>query len=192
MLGLGASDLGLRCKESSELNSTAISHRIQAVRLLNQAFLAPPKDGHELDARFATLLILTFQSACMSEGLTDFLTMLRGCILQRALEDAPNSCFAYLMPNHSLVMEQRISEAQLESLDIEYLDEAMMSLAALKPYCKPGVEQQFHELLCQVIQHAYISLPMGGFHCVQDHIHTIFLLTKCSLLLVYWSIRLRR
>jgi len=192
MLGLGASDLSLRCKESSELNSTAIAHRIQAVRLLNQAFLTPPKDGYELDARFATLVILTFQSACMSEGLTDFLTMLRGCILQRAPEGAPNSCFAYLMPNHSLVMEQRLSEAQLESLDIECLDQAMMSLAALKPYCKPGVEEQFHELLCQVIQHAYISLTSGGLHNVQDHIPKIFVLTKCSLLLVYWSIWLHR
>ena len=164
MLALGASDLGLRCRDSSEMNSLAMTHRIRAVGLLNQAILAPPKEAHELDARFATLLILTFQSACMSEGLTDFLTMLRGCYLQETHQNATNSYFASLEHDHLIaVMDRRILQAQLEALDSKCLDQVMLSLTALGPFCKPGMEQQFLNHLCRVTQLAYTSPSSGQF-----------------------------
>jgi hypothetical protein len=158
MLGLGASDLALKSSNPLDFNSSALVHRVQAVRLLNQAVAAPPKDRYEADARFATLMVLTFQTACMPEAWTDFFTMLRGCVLHGEQVDENGSCFiSFMQSNHFATMEERFNEAQLEVMDPQSLDHATASLAALKPHCKPGIEQEYQELLSELIKEAYVS-----------------------------------
>lgn len=163
MLGLGASDLALVSSSPSDFNSSALAHRVQAFRLLNEAVAMPPKDRYEADARFATVMVLAFQSACMPEALTDFFTILRGCVLHGEQLDEVTSYFgSFLGNNHLATMEERFNEAQPENLDRNCLDQATASLAAIRPYCKPGIEQKYHELLSQVIQQAYVSLKNCG------------------------------
>ncbi|KAF5694498.1 hypothetical protein FDENT_1110 [Fusarium denticulatum] len=79
MLALGASHLGL-CN-GNDYNSGAISHRIKAIKSLNSALSTPCQTKEEGDARYATLMALTWQSSYMADGMQEFLSMLRGCTI---------------------------------------------------------------------------------------------------------------
>lgn len=94
----------------------------------------------------------------MPEAWTDFFTMLRGCVLHGERVDEDDSYFvAFMRSNHFATMEERFNEVQLEVLDPQSLDHATASLAALKPHCKPGIEQEYHELLSELVKQAYVS-----------------------------------
>jgi hypothetical protein len=94
----------------------------------------------------------------MAEAWTDFLTMLRGCVLHGEQVDEEDSYFvSFMRSNHFATMDERFNEAQLEVLDPQSLDHATASLAALKPHCKPGIEQEYHELLSGLVKEAYVS-----------------------------------
>ncbi|KAF5618618.1 hypothetical protein F52700_12138 [Fusarium sp. NRRL 52700] len=79
MLALGASHLGL-CN-GTDYNSDAISHRVKAIKSLNSALDTPCQTKEEGDARYATLMALTWQSSYMADGMQEFLSMLRGCTI---------------------------------------------------------------------------------------------------------------
>jgi hypothetical protein len=112
MLGLAASDLALTSSNPLDFNSSALAHRVQAVRLLNRAVSTPLKDRYEADARFATLMVLTFQSACMPAALTDFLTMRRSCVVHGFQVDEMESYFvSFMRDNHSATMDVRLDTA---------------------------------------------------------------------------------
>ncbi|KAL2204330.1 hypothetical protein CC79DRAFT_1372337 [Sarocladium strictum] len=77
VLALGASHLGL-CN-GTDYRSDALSHRVSAITSLNTALSTPCQTKEEGDARYATLMALTFQSSYMDDGMSEFLAMLRGC-----------------------------------------------------------------------------------------------------------------
>ncbi|KAM5343975.1 hypothetical protein ACJ41O_012512 [Fusarium nematophilum] len=77
MLGLAASHLSL-C-DTMDYSSQALSHRVQAIRLLNQALSKPCPSKAEAEARFAATMALAFQASHMPNGMLEFLVMLRGC-----------------------------------------------------------------------------------------------------------------
>lgn len=163
MLGLGASDLAMLSSNLSNFNSSALSHRVRSIQLLKQATSQPPKDKYEADARFATIMVLAQQSAYIPEALTDYFTILRGCVLHGGQVDEEASCFASLLgDNHLEAMEERFNNLQLDYLDRQCLDPATESLAALQPYCMPGIEQEYHMFLSELIRQAYVSPKNGG------------------------------
>lgn len=77
MLGLGASHLGLLTP--SDYNKVALKHRVTAIRELNSHLSKPNISKSGGEAAFAAMLVLTFQSSYMADGMVDFLTMVRGC-----------------------------------------------------------------------------------------------------------------
>ncbi|PNP59230.1 hypothetical protein FNYG_14990 [Fusarium nygamai] len=77
MLGLAASHLSL-CGDT-DYSTHALSHRVHAIALLNQALSKPCKSKVEASARFATVMALVFQSSYMPEGMVEFMIMIRGC-----------------------------------------------------------------------------------------------------------------
>jgi hypothetical protein len=79
ILALAASHLN--AVSSANVAEAAISHRILAVKSLNEALSIPPKSRGEQDARMAASLALAFQSSHLQDGLFEFLTMIRGCNL---------------------------------------------------------------------------------------------------------------
>ncbi|KAJ4357987.1 uncharacterized protein N0V89_002564 [Didymosphaeria variabile] len=79
ILALAASHLD--AVSSANVAEEAISHRILAVKALNDALSVPPKTRNERDARMAAALALAFQSSHLQDGLLEFLTMVRGCNL---------------------------------------------------------------------------------------------------------------
>lgn len=161
MLALGASHLSITTE--SDLNSQALAHRVEAVNLLNKALARPAVSKEEADARFAAFMILTFQSSCMADGIFDFLTMLRGCMFQGKHVRLTDSAFSAFVGenNHLATMEERFTDAQLETLDTKTLGEAVASLAALLPLCETEVELRYHKLLTNIVTFAYTS-PKAG------------------------------
>lgn len=77
MLALGASHLGLL--SNVDYQNVALKHRVRAIEELNQHLSNPNLSMPAGDAAFGAIMALTFQSAYMPDGMTDFLTMIRGC-----------------------------------------------------------------------------------------------------------------
>lgn len=161
MLALGASHLSITTE--SDLNSQALAHRVEAVNLLNKALARPAITKEEADARFAAFMILTFQSSCMADGIFDFLTMLRGCMFQGKHVRMSESAFSSFVGEHSHLskMDERFTDAQLETLDVKTLGEAVASLTALLPLCETEVDLRYHSLLTNIVTFAYTS-PKAG------------------------------
>jgi len=166
MLVLGASHLSISSETSSnELRSQALIHKVEAVKGLNAALSTPPKDRFEADARFAALMVLTFQSSCMGDGLIDFLTMLRGSVLGSAAL-SEDSYFRSLMENrHMETMQERLSHVQLEDIDTAYLDEVNVSLTNIEPLLQHDVEKRYHSLLLELVNNAFTSPKAGNCPC---------------------------
>ena len=78
----------------------AISHRILAVKALNEALSVPPTSRCERDARMGAALVLAFQSSHLEDGLFEFLTMIRGCNLIASDDHLldPDSAFHVSVP----------------------------------------------------------------------------------------------
>lgn len=168
MLALGASHLGLSVQD--DLHQQALAHRVDAVKSLNKALSRPATSKEEADARFATFMVLTFQSTCMPEGLTDFLTMLRGCVLNGDLGD--DSSFNRFTKNrHLRVVIDQISNKEIPSLDTKTLGEAVSSLAGIEPLCTTETEKRYHGILMDVAVKGYHSPKEGELigrecHCL--------------------------
>lgn len=77
MLGLGASHLAVL--SGADYEQAALRHRVTAMTALNEHMKKPKYTRADADAAFAAMLNLTFQAAYMADGLTDFLTLVRGC-----------------------------------------------------------------------------------------------------------------
>jgi hypothetical protein len=161
MLGLGASHLALTTSSQSGLNTSALAHRVEAIQRLNKALAIPAKDKHDADARFAAFMLLTFQSSCLPDGLLDFLTTLRGCIMQGGEVNSESFFVPFLENNHQATMNEKLQDVSLELIDNDLLDKAMASLTDLQVYCRPGVELVYHRLLVEGMQAAYNS-PRDG------------------------------
>jgi hypothetical protein len=160
MLALGASHLNITTTTPAEMESRALNHRIQAVSLLNKALSRPATSKAEADARFATFMNLTFQSTCMKEGLIDFLTMLRGCILQGDLGEL--SAFAsFFHDTHMETMEVHFNKVEMQDLEKDDLDGGVKSLSALEPLLQTDVERRYHKHLIELVFNAYTSPKTG-------------------------------
>lgn len=172
MLALGASHLSITTE--ADLNSQALAHRVEAVNLLNKALARPAVTKEESDARYAAFMILTFQSSCMADGMFDYLTMLRGCMFQGKHVRMSNSAFSAFFREHSHLakVEDKFTDAQLETLDVKTLGEAVASLTALLPLCETDVEFRYHKLLNNVVTFAYTSPKAGkNFPCSEISTH---------------------
>jgi hypothetical protein len=154
MLALGASHLNLII--DGDMESQALTHRIDAMKLLNKALSRPALSKEEADARFATFMVLTFQSTCIPEGFTDFLTMLRGCVLNGQLDE--HSYFkTFTQGRHVDTMNEIMSDSELATIDTKTLGEAVSSLAKIEPLCKTQTEKKYHSILTDVAVKGYTS-----------------------------------
>jgi hypothetical protein len=132
------------------------------VRLLNRALSTPAASPAEADARFAAVLCLTYQSSCMLDGLDDFMTMLRGCVLAGNLgnESIFRTFFAHDYIN---TIKEEPNDEHQRKMNM-CLDDAISSLAALQPLCRPGIERLYNGLLVKLFQAAYFSHRDGWYH----------------------------
>ncbi|KAF2467092.1 uncharacterized protein BDR25DRAFT_235870 [Lindgomyces ingoldianus] len=156
ILALSASHLD--AVSSASVAEEAISHRILAVKSLNEALSVPPKTRSERDARMAAALALAFQSSHLQDGLFEFLTMVRGCNLiagDDALMNADSAFHAFREDGHLQTMKNRLATFQLNGVNRDDLDSAALSLRAIELLNMTDWEKTFWDILVRTVDHAY-------------------------------------
>jgi hypothetical protein len=167
MLGLGASHLALTSPNATAYTPSALSHRILAIRALNTALSEPAMCRISGDARLAAFMVLIFQSACLPrDGLRDYLTMLRGAVLQ-GLNVTVDSIFAdFEQTRHVATMESLLEEegAIVESLEESLVFEELDALQEIERILSDeGPERMFHGLLVESVNAAMANPRSGMF-----------------------------
>ncbi|KAK3295145.1 uncharacterized protein B0H64DRAFT_139576 [Chaetomium fimeti] len=170
MLGLAASHLGIY---GAAVSSHALSHRVKAITLLNQALSTPPKSTAEADARYAAILALAFQASCMPEGMTEFMSMIRGChvIASTTMTEYHDSLFRSFNQSGYGDSVRKIlgaAPAVLKAKEQDLLDGFLKSLRALGPLCTSSLEVKFLASTERVVKVARVS-PTEAFAQLSGH-----------------------
>ncbi|KAK7221034.1 hypothetical protein V2G26_009037 [Clonostachys chloroleuca] len=165
MLGLGASHLAVL--SGADYEQAALRHRVTAMTALNEHMKKPKYTRADADAAFAAMLNLTFQAAYMADGLTDFLTLVRGCFvvgntLLPSFEDSAFKTFAratYVEKLRKLIG----SSGEAESLDATVAEEFCDSLKRLAPICRSVPELQYLAMMQRIANFA-VTNPAESYH----------------------------
>ncbi|KAH6843124.1 hypothetical protein B0I37DRAFT_314112 [Chaetomium sp. MPI-CAGE-AT-0009] len=170
MLGLAASHLGIY---GANVSSHALSHRVKAITLLNQALSTPPKSTADADARFAAIFALAFQASCMPEGMTEFMSMIKGChvIATTSMLEHPDSLFrVFTQDGYGESVRKILGTAPsvLTPKDQDLLSDFLKSLRALGPLCTSSLEVKFLASTERVVQTARVS-PTEAFASFSEH-----------------------
>ncbi|KAF2491020.1 hypothetical protein BU16DRAFT_141498 [Lophium mytilinum] len=156
ILALSASHLD--AVSSANVAEEALSHRILAMKSLNDALSHPAKTRCESDARMAAALALAFQSSHLRDGLYEFLTMVRGCNLiagKDQLMNADSAFHAFRAEGHLATMQNRLANSAYCAISPDHLDRAAESLEMVETLALADWERAFYSTLVQTVQHAY-------------------------------------
>ncbi|KAF2709278.1 hypothetical protein K504DRAFT_431657 [Pleomassaria siparia CBS 279.74] len=141
---------------SASVAKEAISHRILAVKSLNEALSTPPKSRNECDARMAAALALAFQSSHFEDGLFEYLTMVRGCNLIASDESLMDSDSAFhVQDGHLATMRSRVGTSQLACVNRDDLESAFISLSAVQLLDMTDWERTFWDTLVRTVDNAF-------------------------------------
>ncbi|KAF4426550.1 hypothetical protein FACUT_9860 [Fusarium acutatum] len=166
MLAVGASHLGL-CN-GTDYNSDAISHRVKAIKSLNSALSTPCQTKEEGDARYATLMALTWQSSYMADGMQEFLSMLRGCTIVSKcsvfqFEDSVFRIFS--IEGHVQRVNDINNGFDIGLSDHEAIDAGIASIKAIAPLGQSTLEISLAAALQSILEMSR-STCVGAFGAV--------------------------
>jgi hypothetical protein len=159
MLALSASDIEATSgKPSSELAQAAISHRILAIKSFNRALSAGLHTFEEGNAMLATCWILLYQSILIDQGLSEYLTFVRGCVLVLLQMGSKNLKLLFM----NLVSDDEIEKTRpylqhMPAVDLRSVDAAYASLEGLRPLCEREVEKMLQQRLLEIVRNFYLS-----------------------------------
>lgn len=159
IIAMSASHLSL-CT-GVDMKSVALHHRLLAIEGSNAAISQPRTKGSDGDALLAACYALTFQSSYMSDGLSEFFHMVRGCHTlsgQFKAEKLPMALSISAM-DHFQKMESRLSD--LPQISPEVVGRAEESLRLLLPLIKRPVDVEFYQHLIATIAAAKLSSLSG-------------------------------
>lgn len=162
MLALGASHLNL-CKygHGDDFDAIAISHRVKAINSINVALDTPCRSIEDMDARFAALMALTFQSSYMPDGMQEFISMMRGCnIVQETnkLFGERSSVFADFSSEVHVDKVMELHQGRSSDSPNHHLWESgICSLALLEQHCRGVGELRLLEALRTILRLAATS-----------------------------------
>lgn len=162
MLGLSASHLSLAV--GRDYKAQALAHRIQSMRSLNEALNRPCTSLAEGDARFATVMALTFQSSYMDEGMLDFLSMIRGCIVvsNSAMPCFEESAFrSFSADEHDRVVKGLNGAPEDENEPGWDVDVGLASVRALGLLCRSTTEIKFLTIVESILRACKTSFADG-------------------------------
>ncbi|KAK3381317.1 hypothetical protein B0H63DRAFT_200157 [Podospora didyma] len=160
MLGLAASHLGLY---GHDYASQALSHRVKSIQCLNQALSRPCASSGEADARFATIMTLAFQAACMPEGMLEWVTMMRGCkviAITSMLTTDEHALFGpFTREGYSDSVRKLVASGPpLQDPTTKLvLKEFLVSLRDVAPLCSSKIEIQLLAAIDRVMRMAMVS-----------------------------------
>ena len=144
ILGFAASHLELLT--GVDLNTTAMYHRVQAIKGSAVALSNTNRSGDDGDALVASCYLLTFQSLYIEEGTVEFLHFIRGCSLvwnQLLYEKVPIT-FTLTPESWYEFMKPRLDA--LPDIHPELLEGAEKSLSDLRLILYKPVHTMFHGL----------------------------------------------
>jgi hypothetical protein len=160
VLGIAASHLN--GFSSSQLHSEALSHRLLAIKGLNEALSTPPKSSADADAMLATCYALATQSTFMHDSIREFFTMLRGAqlIMAQQWPKKLGTVFQSLDSHEQLqVACSRLKVPRV--IDTELIEEAKGSLMQIWPLCTTDAHRMVLQAALDVIHALNISSQKG-------------------------------
>jgi hypothetical protein len=161
ILGQAASHLTVTT--DADYSSLALSHRLQAIKGFNEALSKTPRTGSDGDALLGACYALTFQTANMKDGMSEFLTMVRGCglVIFQLLCDKVDISFSISSNSHYEAMQSRLDN--LPAVDADLYQGAVSSVMALSPLCR-DVEclASFHRALLDCFETIGVDSRAGG------------------------------
>jgi Fungal specific transcription factor domain len=171
LLALGASHL-TRVSPQSDYNTAAIVHRGKAIKGLNEALANTNRGYGESDTMLAACYALTFQASYMGDGMTDFITMVRGCALvtQQIKQDQSQTAFNLEQDIHVRLMATRMD--QMPQLDPALLTPAIISTEELRPVLRTTMDHHFHSSLLSTLFALQDSSKAGYLSFI--HLYTTF------------------
>ncbi len=106
----------------------------------------------------ATCYILLYQSTLIDEGLSEYLTFVRGCVLVPLQMDCRGLKFLFqnLLNNDEIEMTRPYLESMPE-IDLRPVDAACASLEALAPVCERESEKMIREYTLEIVRSFYLS-----------------------------------
>jgi hypothetical protein len=137
---------------TSNFGEEALSHRVLAIKGLNQALSEAPRTSADADALLSSCYALSMQSSFLGKSVEDFLIMFRGCRLimeQQWVRDL-GSVF------HDLDLDRQVEIASSKFSPIPIIDEnsieaAKKSFERLRPLCENDVEEKVFRQLLKVV-----------------------------------------
>ncbi|KAF7550152.1 hypothetical protein G7046_g8109 [Stylonectria norvegica] len=133
MLGLGASHLSLSLPV--KYKKAALKHRVIAIKALNEHLSKPQRSMPDGEAALGATIALTFQSLYMTDGMTDFFSMVRGCYLmgKHSMPEMEESTFKpFPHPKHMAKIRELVANGELDQqLDIDIAEEFCASYEEL-------------------------------------------------------------
>lgn len=162
MLGLSASDISVTPTMTSDLTCSAMSHRVQAIKSLNQALSNGLHTAEEGNAMLATCYALLFQSVLIDDGLSEFMSFLRGILVVASNMGCKRMKFlfhSFLGSEQFAMMEPHLDGAP--GLNPELVDAACRSLEAFSSLCQQNYEKIYHDTLLKTARALFTSSREG-------------------------------
>lgn len=159
MLALSASDIeATSSQHSSELAQSAIFHRILAIKSFNRALRTGFHTFEEGNAMVAACFILLHQSILIDEGLSEYLTFVRGCVLIPLQMGCKGLKFLF----QNLLSDDEIEKTRpylqaMPPVDLRSVDAANASLEDFGPLCEREAEKKMHEGMLNLVRSFYVS-----------------------------------
>jgi Fungal specific transcription factor domain len=164
LLALGASHLGSVSPENSKYHKAALTHRIRAISGLKKAMPQARGVYGESDAILATCYALLYQSASIADGMADFITFVRGCMLAKTKfqEDGSKTAFDLTPDKHFQMVEHYVR--RLPNVDSSLIQDGLEALDALQPHLLGPPEVQLYRALRGVLTGLHNSSEVGYVH----------------------------
>jgi hypothetical protein len=159
MLALAASDIEATSRKPSyEMAQTALSHRILAIKYFNQAISAGLHTFEGGNALLATCFILLYQSVLIDEGLSEYLTFVRGCVMIPLQMGSKGLKFLF----KNVLIDEEIEKIRpylqnLPTVDLRPVNAAYASIEAFAHLCEREVDIEMHKQILGIVRSLQLS-----------------------------------
>lgn len=161
MLALGASHCSLINPSENKYTVAAITHRGKAVRGLSAILSQEDCNVIDMDSALATCNALILQAHYMSDGVTDFAILMRGCGLVTGWcirQKKRSRTFTIQAREEKSAMITSWLPSRLQPLhDEKTIRACITSLDRLHPFLQSPAHQAFHQALHQTYEAFRIS-----------------------------------
>jgi len=165
MLALSASDLACHSDDNMELIPTSISHRIKSIESLNRAVAAGIKSWQQGNAMIATCFTLLFQSVLLNDGLSEYLSFLRGILAIGMQMGQRRMKFVFERLWGEEQYQARAGElAAVGLIDEQLVSSACRSFEKMFPLCTTKTEIGMYGLLLSMARSLVTSSKEGKFN----------------------------